>query len=335
MKKLFAFLLLATVLSHCGKTKNSTIRAINPVSVKNLTGDLSLGRYLLTCSDSHLIASDNKTNKISIFNYNGLAASQVIGRTGRGPGEFNNLMYTAADGNHLYVADPGNRRIAVFNMDDWSLDSTITKISSTTRFAAAGGYLYLFAPRAGNPSPFMKVDTGHKDHKSVTYFGKWMNPKRPRGWEQYILLFYHHTVIAVSKLKPIVKFYNENGKLLSMQNLAKDRALAQALAYKKRFRQNPANRRSAVILFQDAAIFTNNLILNFNMHINKRKYTSNNYLVYRINGNQLQKVGAFKTNIHGGFTHTFCIHGNKLYSNGGSGGINIFTFDLSFLNNHK
>jgi hypothetical protein len=332
MKKFFAFLLLAIVLSQCGETKKPKITKINPVRVKDLTNDLALGRYMLTCGDSHLIASDAKTNKISIFNYNDLSITKIIGGTGRGPGEFNGASYAVSADNKLYVADGGSRRIAVFNSGAWSLDTTLTGIYTPNRFVVSGEYLYLFVPNAGHPAPFMKVEIGHKD--TVTYFGKWATPDRslPVGAKTYNLLLYHHTIIAVSQIKPLVKFYNKKGKLLSTHNLAKDKDLAQALAYKKHFRQNPANRNGVVILFNDVSIYKDDLILNFITHYSEsHKYVTNRYLVYKIDGKKLKKIGSFKTNIHKGFTRTFCTHGGKLYSNGGPGGINLFVFDLSFL----
>jgi DNA-binding beta-propeller fold protein YncE len=330
MEKTFVFLLLAITLNCCGKSKKTKIRKINPINVKGLQEDTSLSLYTLTCGDSSLIASDRKTNQVSIFNYNDLSVSTVIGGTGHGPGEFNGAFYAVLAGKKLYVTDDGNRRITVFNTNDRSLDTTLTHISSPTRFVASDGSLYLYAPNPGHPAPFMMMGIVPK---SVTYFGKWTAPGKPvpEEGDAYNLLLYHHTIIAVSQINPLVKFFSKKGKLLSTVNLSKDKDLAQALAYKKKFRRNPANRNAVVILFQDASIYKNDLIINFATHSSEHNYTSNNYLVYKIDGRKLKKIGSFKTNIHGGFTFSFCTHDGKLYSNGGPGGINIFMFDLSFL----
>lgn len=332
MKRFFALFCVTIILVSCGSPKKKEIKRLNPVSVKSLVNDLSIGSHIrLTCTDSALIVVGRRTDKISIFNYKTLTAQKVIGRAGRGPGEFNRPVYAAADSNKIYIADAVNHTFTVFNSDDWSLDTTIAgRLITGTRFIASGGYLYFFDPMIGDPAPFVKMDVA--GHKPAMYFGKWVKPDEPvRAAYFYNLLLYHHTIIVVSQIKPVIKFYNEKGKLISLHNLSNDKDLSNILAYKRQFKQNPANRNKSVILFYNAGIYKNYLILNFDTRPHG-KLKTNNYLVYKIDGNHLSKVGVFEIDIHDGYIDTFCIHRNKLYIGVFVKGIHIFVFDLSFLN---
>lgn len=327
MKRFFIYIVLAGILTHCGSPKKQKLKRIDPISVKNLKNDLNLNTYLLTCTESHLIAVDHRTAKISVFDYDILTVSRVIGRRGKGPGEFISPVYAAASDSNVYISDGGNLRITVFNSNDWTLDTTFTHLSPSGRFVFLDGFLYLPPATLQSSAPFIKMNVSDG---SLTYFGKWANPNKPRlGHDSYSLVLYHHTIIAVAHTKPIIKFFNEKGKLLAVNNLSNEPNIAETLAYAKQIEQ-PANINRYVILFQDAAIYKNYLILNLYKHPNGR-FKSNNYLVYKIDNNNLKKAGAFRTNIHGGYTFSFCVHNNKLYSNGGLGGINLFVFDLSFL----
>jgi hypothetical protein len=121
------------------------------------------------------------------------------------------------------------------------------------------------------------------------------------------------------------------GELLDSHDLGNEARLTETLEFTNQFYLNSENQNSTVVLFGDAAVFDNFLVINFLSRPGGR-LKSNNYFVYKIEGNTLQKVAFFETDVGtGGFTRTFCIHENKLYSNGGQGGIDIYRFDLSFL----
>jgi hypothetical protein len=329
-KRVFVFWLLAGGLAGCGQVQKTKLRKIDPVRIINLKNDLAIGRYRLTCGDAHLIASDAKTSKISIFKYNGVTSLQVIGRPGRGPGEFVSLRYVEAYDNKIFAADIGNRRISVFNAGDGTLKNTITHATTNQRYVILDGSIYLNSPITGHPTPFMKINMANE---STAYFGKRVSNIRALIRMTYNILGYRNKIIAVSTMTPVIKFYNKKGSLLSTRNLSKDKNLAGILAYKKHFKQtHPSNEN--VELFGDATVYKNDLILKFNSYP-QGKWDPNKYLVYRISGTSLKKVGAFQTNVHGGYTTTFCTYDGKLYSNGV--GINIFVFSLKFLdkNSHK
>ena len=331
IEKIFVLIACLAILPHCSTNKKQSLkksdRKINPLKVKNLSNDTSLSLYTLTCTDTHLIATDGKTNRISIFNYKNLNPVHVIGRTGHGPGEFDGASYTASLGNKIYVGDGRNRRINVFNKNSWTFDKTIPHVVASPRFVITKKYLYVSGP-IRKDALLMKVNL---KNGNVKYFGKWPNTHKPK-YNRFYLLSYKKRIIAISSFNPMIQFYNKQGKLLASHSLKKEKALAKVLAYKRKFRKNPNNRRRAVLLFGDASIYKNFLILNY-ITRPKGNEKTNNYLVYRIEGNNLKKVIAFKTDIHNGFTYSFCTHKDIMYTNGGPHGINIFAFDLSFLNN--
>ncbi|HYW34348.1 MAG TPA: hypothetical protein VE868_02970 [Balneolaceae bacterium] len=298
-----------------------------------MENDLSLSAYTLTCSDTTLVASDYHTKKISLFSYSNLRPMYVLGRSGRGPGEFSYPSSAAAGPGKIYVSDFENDRITVLNSSNGSLDTTITGGSPSNSFLVTGNsltvsgrYLFLSFSAVKNEVPFTRVNI---NNGSVKHFGE----KRRQGTYSYILLIHHHTIIAVQQRNPLIKFYSERGKLLATNNLKRDPNLAGVLAYQKKFRERSRPNRFLDI-FSDAAVYHNDLIINYNAWPHG-KIKANQYLVYKISHHKLQKMTAFRTNIHGGYTDTFCIHNNMLYSNGGPHGFNIYVFDLSFLNNQK
>lgn len=116
---------------------------------------------------------------------------------------------------------------------------------------------------------------------------------------------------------------------MASHRLENDRDLADVLAFTDQFYQKPDNFNRTVTLFNDASVFENYLVLNVYTYPDGR-LKSNNYLVYEIDNHELKKAGLIETNLGDGFTTTFCIYGNRLYSNGDSGGLNIYAFDLPF-----
>ncbi|HYW35199.1 MAG TPA: hypothetical protein VE868_07325 [Balneolaceae bacterium] len=325
-RKIFAFsliLLIAVILTKCEGTAKQGLRKINPKSIKHLQHAASLSLYHLTCSDSSLIAADHKTNKISIIGYNGSKITHVFGRTGRGPGEFNGANYAVPEGGKLYVTDGRNKRIDVFNTSNWSPDTTISAAFSGTRFVVTGKNIYLSVPDLSNPGPIMRIN---KKNHTVSYFGRWLTEKQPMR-NMFHLLRYQDKIIAVGFTKPVVRFYNKKGTLLAAHNLGADKDLASIMAIKRRS-SHQLGSRNIVIVFPDVSIYKHYLMLTFTRKLHGKE---NHFLVYRIKGTSLKKVDAFNVNLHGGFVHSFCTHKNTLYSNGGSDGIDIYAFDLSFL----
>jgi DNA-binding beta-propeller fold protein YncE len=326
MRISLSLILCVFILSQCADAEEEESRLIKPDQIISLIHSSDLSQYTLTCTDSELIATDARSNHVYIFDYNTLEVVESFGRNGSGPGEFNGALYSVADDKSVYVYDSGNQRINVFNSDDWSYQSVISVGRNVSRFAVSSEHIYLSSPFTRTETPFMKVnmdgETGYFGEKSEhDFFGR----------NIFNLLIHREKIIAVSRTEPIIQFYNMQGEFLDSHDIGNEVHLTETLEFTNQFYLNSENQSSTVVLFGDAAVFDNFLVINFLSRPGGRLKT-NNYFVYKIEGNTLQKVAFFETDVGtGGFTRTFCIHENKLYSNGGQGGIDIYRFDLTFL----
>ena len=72
--------------------------------------------YITIADDDSLIASDNTKNCIYIFNPEGTRRLK-FGSSGTGHGQLKHPWGVATDGEHILVADSGNKRIQVFKID--------------------------------------------------------------------------------------------------------------------------------------------------------------------------------------------------------------------------
>lgn len=326
MRIVFSIILLGIFLSQCEKSEQEDSSHIKPDQIINLVESSNLSRYSLTCTDSELIATDTESNKIYIFDYKTSEIVETFGRNGRGPGEFNGALNSVVVDENVYVYDTGNQRISVFDKKSYLLKSVIPVSMNVSRFVVSSDYIYLSSPFTRIEQPFMKVNMDG----DTEFFGEKLEYDF-FGRNIFHLLIYEEKIIAVSLTEPIIKFYNKVGELLVRYDLLNETQLTETLEFTNQFYLDSGNQNRTVVLFNDASIFDDYLILNLNTRPGGR-LKSNNYLVYKIDGNTLNKVDFFETNLgDGGFTMTFCIHENKLYSNGGSSGIDIYRFDLSFL----
>jgi len=87
---------------------NESLYVANPIQVK------AFQNYLVTVefSSANVVAIDRNGNP-----------AQTIGRSGRGPGEFERPIAVMSDGSHLYIYDDGLKRISVFNKDFLLVDT--------------------------------------------------------------------------------------------------------------------------------------------------------------------------------------------------------------------
>lgn len=88
--------------------------------------------------------------------------------------------------------------------------------------------------------------------------------------------------------------------------------LSGTIQFTDRFYREPGNVNRSVILFQNAALFQDHLIVNVIDHqevSHGRAAKYNNYMLFRITGDSLEKAGAFRTDIgERGVTRTFCMN---------------------------
>ena len=330
-KKLANVTLIIFLFLQCSKTDHQfeDVEIIEPLQTVSYSENPEFTNIKLTCADSGLIAVDGRSNRIHQINYETLQLVGSAGRQGWGPGEFNGVYLADSYDGNLYVSDAGNQGIHILNEETLEYEFIIPVSLSATRFSVQSGFIY-------SPAPYSKTEyalqmIGLDDH-SVHYFSERSGAVFP-GRDMYHALANDTVLYAVSLTEPVIKMYTREGELITTQNFADELLLSESLQFSDRFYREPGNENRSVILFQDAALFQNYLVVNVINHSegsHNRSAKYNNYLLFQINGESLKRAGAFRTNIgERGITSTFCIQGTRLYSTGGRNGVNIYEFDLS------
>ena len=190
------------------------------------------------------------------------------------------------------------------------------------------GSIYSAAPFAEDNSILQMISL--EDYES-THFGETNESIKGRR-------NYHHALandsrlVAVSLTEPEIKIYELDGSLMETVSLEDEPLLSETLNYMTQFYGDSGNSNSAVIMFQDATLIGDTLIVNVLNHkqeSNSKTTTYNNYIVYKLDEDSLQKTAAFRTNIGGrGVTSSFCVNENLLYSTGGANQLDIYVFDI-------
>lgn len=273
-----------------------------------------------------MIAVDFLTNRIHVFDYETLELLHVFGRDGSGPGESRGATYAVSDAERLFVFDAGNHRVNVYQKANWTFEKILPlDLLFGTRFIVSPHYIY--AASYYGEKPFFKLDI--EDDPVAEVFGDWIGPGRGTR-NEFNLLSYEDKIIAVSKTEPVVQFYDQSGELLIESVLDDEPLLSERLNFITRFYQNLENRYQTVTLFRDASVFGQYLLINYYTRPEDRvKY--NNYLVYRIGENDIKKVASFETEFkERSATTTFCVHKNRLYSDGGPLR-DLYVYDLDML----
>jgi hypothetical protein len=330
IKKIISITFLSFFLIQCSGNDSSFIekKVLDPFQSVSLENDERFGKIKLNCVESNLIATDQQTNRIHQLDYNTLNIIKSVGKEGRGPEEFNGIYYADSYDGNLYVSDSGNQGIHVLDENNLKYKSFIPERLSGTRFSVQSGNIYSAAPFADDNSIFQMISL--EDYES-THFGESNDLIKGRR-------NYHHVLandsqlVAVSLTEPELKIYELDGSLMEAVGLEDEPLLSETLQYANQFYRDPGNSNSAVILFQDATLIGDTLIVNVLNHkqeSNSKTTTYNNYIVYKLDEDSFQKTGAFRTNIgRRGVTSSFCVNENHLYSTGGPNQLNIFVFDV-------
>ncbi|MCC5906906.1 MAG: hypothetical protein JJU13_11900 [Balneolaceae bacterium] len=306
------------------------IALLETVQVKSIGDYPTLSQYTLHCAESGLIAVDFISDRIHVFDYETLEMKHIFGQSGAGPGELQQPVHAASDKKRLFVLDSGNQRMNVYEKEEWLFETAIPlEHVFGTRFEITDdGFILAASYHGDKPLLKLKTDGG----SSAELFGDWIVPER-RTRNEFHLLPYQNKIIAVSKTEPVVQLFDDNGMFLFESILDNEPLYAESLDFINSFYQNPANEFSTVVLFNDAAIWGNYLLIHF-MTRPGGGFQSNNFMVYRIVNNGLEKAAAFNTEIPKGrglgAVLSFCVHNNKLYSNGPLQ--DIYVYNLEELN---
>ena len=323
--------LIIFLFLQCSKTNQQfeDVEILEPSKTVSYSENPEFTNIKLTCADSGLIAVDGRSNRIHQIDYETLQLVRSAGRLGRGPGEFNGVYLADSYDGNLYVSDAGNQGIHILNEETLEVESFIPVRLSGARFTIRDGSLYSPVPFSEEKSILQRINL---DDHTVHYFGERTGSSFP-GRNIYHAIKDSNRLYAVSYTEAVIKTYTADGRSISIHNAEDETLLAGTLHFANRFYLEPGNENRSVILFQDAALFKDYLIVNVINHSegsHNRGAKYNNYLLFRVNGESLMRAGAFRTNIgERGVTSTFCIQGTRLYSNGGRDGVKIYEFDLS------
>jgi len=332
-RKIVLTALIFTVLIQCSDLNESfeNVPVIQPLQTATLEDNVQFVSVKLSCTESNLIATDGQTNRVHQLDYETLHVLKSVGKEGKGPEEFNGIYYFDSYDGDLYVSDAGNQGIHVLNENNLEYESFIPGRLSGTRFSVQSGSIYSAAPFVDDDSIFQMISL--EDNDSY-YFGESNESLIPRR-NYYHVLANNTRLFAVSLTEPEVEIYGLDGSLIQKVRLRDEPLLSETLQYANQFYRDPGNSSSAVILFQDATLINDHLIVNVLNHrqeSNVKSTTYNNYVVLGFDGNVLQKTGAFRTNMgEGGVTSSFCVNENRLYSTGGPNQLDIFVFDIGDL----
>lgn len=79
-----ALILIGSAATHCTQSNKGKgdITTLNPVNITDLSNVPTLRQYTLTCTETELIATDYKANRIHIFDYETLKVVETFGRGG-------------------------------------------------------------------------------------------------------------------------------------------------------------------------------------------------------------------------------------------------------------
>jgi hypothetical protein len=318
MRILFTLLFITTFLHSCKKeieqTEEMTLLEIQ--QVKSIDNYPTVSQYTLHCAESGLIAVDFLTDRIHVLDYETLEMKHIFGQSGAGPGELQEAVHAASDKKRLFVLDSGNQRINVYKKEEWVFEKAIPlELLFGTRFGITDdGFIFAASYHGDNPLLRMKTN----DNSSKEFFGDWIVPER-RTRNEFNVLPYQNRIIAISKTEPVVQFFDSSGTLLSESILDNDPTYSESLNFINSFYQSQENQFATVILFNDAAIWKNYLLIHFYTRPGGN-FEFNNFMVYKIVEDGLEKAAAFKTEVPEGrglgAVSTFCVHNNRLYSNG-------------------
>ncbi|MEL6853085.1 MAG: hypothetical protein AAFP92_31545 [Bacteroidota bacterium] len=94
------------------------IQVLEPVHHLSSFSDTLYAGWLrwMTASEDHIFISDHHEDHVIMLDHD-LNLVKVLGREGRGPGEFNGPAFSAVGQGQLWIDDPGNIRFQVFSLD--------------------------------------------------------------------------------------------------------------------------------------------------------------------------------------------------------------------------
>jgi hypothetical protein len=109
-RKIVIVALLFSFLIQCTDQNESFDNAdlIKSFKTAGFEDNIQFGNINLSCSESNLIATDQRANRIHQLSYNTLDLLKSVGKEGRGPEEFNGIYYADSYNGDLFVSDAGN-----------------------------------------------------------------------------------------------------------------------------------------------------------------------------------------------------------------------------------
>jgi len=147
----------------------------------------------------------------------------IMGREGKGPGEFIRCIHLTARDSAVYIFDEGSRRINIFSKNG-SFMRSIDELGFYiyNRFAVDGQqHLYLPAPISLETYPILKIDPSGKRLASFgTIFPQPYEKPNIGVNGRQLFVTEDEKLIALGSSTPMVEIYSPQGELLSATNLA-------------------------------------------------------------------------------------------------------------------
>jgi WD40 repeat protein len=103
-------------------------------------------RDCLVTPDNRLIIVDSRNKHLKVFDMEG-NLEKIVGRQGQGPGEFAAPFSLAGNADHVFVADPFQQKVHLFDSKSLAFVRSLEAIDGTDISVDASGTVFLGAAR--------------------------------------------------------------------------------------------------------------------------------------------------------------------------------------------
>lgn len=309
---LYIYLFIALFLFSCSKNRQSEIVTIEPSIVLDVLSDSSFFKDVMymNVKNNDVYASDSYNGRIIKMDKN-LNLLSIMGKNGRGPGEFSGVGSSILLNDTLYAIDFG-LRLNAFNLNGMFVgsykfsDPTITMSNFCTDNEG-----YLFFSSVIDSLPIVKYD---RFMNRISSFGSWVGEKDNRqATNHYLLQNINGMIMTVSSDAPIFYFYDKNGELV-FKKIFDSELFESRLAFKdKEINKDSKNRLKTYQLFTSITSFNNKIYLLYIDHNPSNGLANSNKIVELIyNKNDLKIGKVYQLDKQGWFTSIVYLADNKI-----------------------
>jgi len=277
--------------------------------------------------NNNLLFYDVKTNKIILSDVHGNQIKNY-GTTGKGPNEILQIGSLTVYKDSVFFFDNGNKRIGILNLLSDDLKTVPYPdgfYSDYSRFFIKNNRIYfsnLYSNKAiivFNENFDIKNNFGEKENLTKNF--------KPSSNSFYHVLEKSDIIIAVDVQAPLIKTYDNVGKLLKLYDLSNFALFKGRIDEIERKRKALENSKSThFVFFQDAYMYDGNIYLLIVQNSGDRMY-SNGLLKGTFEGREIKKFELIRLVDKDNYFHLYssiCLINNQ-----------IFAFDLMTSEIHK